>query len=96
MQKFKNNHPRCWAIGMFVPMLLITFVVAPIGYLVDVVKEIPTLLNDLWIDFQIMFVDTFKRNGRSMAYAWHLWFNSLCGRVAPKSEEKRDELFESL
>ena len=95
MDKFRKNHSRLWAICMFVPMLLITLVIVPIGYLVEVVRDIPRVVSNLWGDLCSMFSEPFRQNWRVLK-AWRLWFDALCGRETPEHDDQRDELFESL
>jgi len=95
MKKFMKNHSRLWAIGMFVPMLLITLLIVPIGYFIDVARNIPWVVSNLWGDLCSMFSEPFRSNWRVLK-AWRLWFDALCGREAPEHDDQRDELFESL
>lgn len=91
MKKFMKNHPRLWAIVMFVPMLLITLVIVPIVYLIEVVRDIPRVVSNLWSDLCSMFSEPFRQNWQVLE-AWRLWFDALCGRESPPHDQ-RDELF---
>ena len=95
MDKSRKKHSRLWAIGMFVPMILITLVIVPIGYLIEVVRDIPRVVSNLWGDLCSMFSEPFRQNWRVLK-AWRLWFDALCGRETPTIDDQRDDLFESL
>lgn len=79
MHDFRIKHSRLWAIGMLVPMLLITLLIVPIGYLVEVARDIPRVVSNLWGDLCSMFSEPFRQNWRVLK-AWRLWFDTLCGR----------------
>ena len=48
--RFKYRHQRTWGVLMFIPLMMTTFVVMPVSFLWDVLREFPRILRNLWND----------------------------------------------
>lgn len=70
-----ERHPRIWCIAIFVPMVVITIVGAPMEFLCEIIVDIPRI----WSNFLSDIKRSFYRNTRifkDVGGAWKSWANA--------------------
>lgn len=71
-------HPRIWCVTIFVPMVVITIVAAPMEFLCEIIVGIPRIWSNFWSDIKGLF----HRNTRifkDVGGAWKSWINGWKG-----------------